>query len=313
MDLRYSGSLANEADLVLTNCPSQENEMAFLNELVKWPPSDDERDRNLLACQRWQGDRNPFVDYPELVNSFFPHSSDCLAQNNTQQPATCSNLSGGSVMVIGVNSDNPDTVALVALTEIPHGVNLYMTDNAWTGSNFRTNEGTIQLRLSRPIESGQVFGYGESSNLLYHDSWQPVAGAFELSTAGDSILVYGQEESGSIVFLSGISLSTSWLESGLPENDYGTQDSAVPLMLEEHASIALRHQDNYKYAGPREGPGASLAKSISSPRNWHGSNNNRFSFSDSFFHVTSSGRSFHPSHVTVALVVVLLLRITSIV
>jgi hypothetical protein len=49
-------------------------------------------------------------------------------------------------MITAFNSDNPDAVAIVALNEIAAGATLFMTDNAWTGSAFRTNEGTLKVR-----------------------------------------------------------------------------------------------------------------------------------------------------------------------
>jgi hypothetical protein len=59
---------------------------------------------------------------------------------------TCNGLSPGDVMITAFNSDNPDAVAIVALNEIAAGATLFMTDNAWTGSAFRTNEGTLKVR-----------------------------------------------------------------------------------------------------------------------------------------------------------------------
>ena len=60
-------------------------------------------------------------------------------------PVGCNSLGSGDVMVILVNSDDPDVVAFVALSEISEGIDLYMTDNAWTGSTFRMNEGTKKV------------------------------------------------------------------------------------------------------------------------------------------------------------------------
>jgi endonuclease I len=67
MDLRY-------ANLTLTDCPLLSvpyNDMAYLSQLLTWhtedPPDDTEIARNNQVCQHWQGNRNPFVDFPELA------------------------------------------------------------------------------------------------------------------------------------------------------------------------------------------------------------------------------------------------------
>ena len=70
-------------------------------------------------------------------------------------------------MPIAMSSDN-DMVAFVALTYLEGGLVLLLTDNAWVGSSFRTNEGTISLRVtSTGISPGTVFGYGGNSDLLH--------------------------------------------------------------------------------------------------------------------------------------------------
>ena len=110
-----------------------------------------------------------FVEIPSLAQTVFGqpqaflgeglgYPCDSSAKSPTPAPVaetgggsisrngTCMSLSPGAVIVVTMNSDDPDLVALVALENIPGGVNLYMTDNAWTGNSFRTNEGTIMVR-----------------------------------------------------------------------------------------------------------------------------------------------------------------------
>ena len=175
MDLRYDGDGVNEFDLVLVDCLTEsETQMGYLSQLLKWheedPVDDVERARNARVCQSWQGNRNPFVDYPDLVASYFgaprepdsPFGYKCNDDNSSGNTTsgspspsptsptvfsdgTCNGLQPGVIMVTAFNSNNPDVVVLVALKDIPTGATLYMTDNAWTGANFLTNEGTLKV------------------------------------------------------------------------------------------------------------------------------------------------------------------------
>ena len=77
MDVRYSAQNNNGVDLVLTDCPSANstNEMAYKSQLLAWHAedtvSDEERMRNRRVCERWQGNRNVFVDFPDAARRIF--------------------------------------------------------------------------------------------------------------------------------------------------------------------------------------------------------------------------------------------------
>ena len=79
MDVRYSGDHEDEPDLVLTNDLSLVQlytpYFGRLSTLLKWhfddPVDDSEIERNDLIHLNYQHNRNPFVDYPDWVNTIY--------------------------------------------------------------------------------------------------------------------------------------------------------------------------------------------------------------------------------------------------
>jgi endonuclease I len=167
MELRYYGA-GGDPDLQLTDCPTSvsDNKLAYLSQLLQWhkedPVDQAERERNQRACGRWQGNRNIFVDFPELASSIYgdpepPNGSSgyqCNITTGTPPPSispvdeiACNDLQAGDVQIIGVHGDFPDEIALVALQDLPDDLELFLTDDAWTGNGFRGSEGTEKVRL----------------------------------------------------------------------------------------------------------------------------------------------------------------------
>lgn len=77
-------------------------------------------------------------------------------------PQKCQDLEVGDITIALLNSDNPDSFSMFVLTDIEATVgSIYVTDNAWTGSEFATNEGTLKLDVpSSGIDMGTLIGYG---------------------------------------------------------------------------------------------------------------------------------------------------------
>lgn len=152
----------------LTDCPPFfEGEYGYLSELLQWhkdyPPTDAERRRNDQACRRWQGNRNPFIDYPDLVPRFYGEPDSILpntftysactdpTEAPTATPNECSGLRVGDVMVFGFNSVDPDQILFFPLFNIPSGVgSLFITNRPWNGEEILDGPGgTIEVSVAR--------------------------------------------------------------------------------------------------------------------------------------------------------------------
>jgi endonuclease I len=136
MDLRYDGTEPNTLDLRLTDCPFEpERDMAYLSQMITWhyqyPPDARELYRNQRACERWQGNRNPFIDHPTLASSLFPppktlpaprarliypECEDIPTQAPTFTPNECEGYNPGDIAFFLINSEDPDTVGLFSCT-----------------------------------------------------------------------------------------------------------------------------------------------------------------------------------------------------
>jgi len=103
MDLRYDGDDPNTENLVASDCPENVPNgagMGYLSQLLQWhlddPPDEEERNRNGEICTNWQGNRNPFVDYPELATTYFgtpqPLPQDGAGYVCPDGPTTVSNI-----------------------------------------------------------------------------------------------------------------------------------------------------------------------------------------------------------------------------
>lgn len=163
--LRYG----TELNLTLTDCPPfPTNEYGYLSELLSWhaafPVTAEEMERNERACSRWQGNRNPLVDFPELATQFFglPDTvlegtftySKCMetlmTNSPTATPNECSALSPGDVHVLIFNSDPVDQMVFFPVSDVAESVgSIFVTDQAWNGTDFVTDEGTLEVRSSQ--------------------------------------------------------------------------------------------------------------------------------------------------------------------
>ena len=122
MATRYDGSESNTEDLALSNCPCDTTfNMGKLRTLLQWHAEDPvdaaEIARNDAVCSSYQGNRNVFIDYPNLVPLIYMNDDDSSCPNcpsSGEEPAdgdsdffvvSPTQLSPGDVAIVGYNSD----------------------------------------------------------------------------------------------------------------------------------------------------------------------------------------------------------------
>jgi len=171
MDLRYDGDDPNTENLVASDCPENVPNgagMGYLSQLLQWhlddPPDEEERNRNGEICTNWQGNRNPFVDYPELATTYFgtpqPLPQDgagyvCPDGPTTPTPTNApTNLPSASLIITGVidgplSGGLPKAIELYATADIP--------DLSSYGVGFANNGGgTDGIEFTFPSQSASA-------------------------------------------------------------------------------------------------------------------------------------------------------------
>lgn len=181
-------------------------------------------------------------------------------------------LSPGDLGIIGFNSDNPDEVAMVALTDIPSGTTFKFTDNGWKlpENEFRANEGTRIVLLTSNVTCGTNMFL--TTTTIVNSSGAPLGtvsaggGSFALSASGDQILVYQGDDS-TPTFITAINFEGSGVWQATASS---AATSGLPSGLTNGTDcIALFEADNGSYdctAAP--GTAADILDDICNTANW---------------------------------------------
>ncbi|KAG7369396.1 hypothetical protein IV203_032139 [Nitzschia inconspicua] len=165
----------------------------------------------------------------------------------------CDNLTIGEFTFLLVSSSDPfDEISFFGFQDLPGNLNLYLTDNAWTGDSFATAEGVMMLTTPpEGIPAGITVGLGPAETVYqYGRSWQSVQGVFALSTEGEQVFLYCLDGSNQPRPIAAISYNGPFLPPNLP--DYGFNTSAVPQeLVDANATIVLPHEHRWQYIGPK--------------------------------------------------------------
>ena len=318
MAVRYNGSIDTVENMRLSDCPCVlDHVFGNLTTLLEWSIGDAvsirEAERNNMTCSLFQNNRNPFVDFDWLQEAFLVEPplamirSPCAADYGGD-PDDCSDetetssapsiaptlsvptvISTGGVVIIGINTVNPDTFALLALEGVAVGSVLYVTDRGYDGSSFRSGEGVLTFTVSADIPVGSTWLYenGAAATNEY-GTWASLSGSFLLSSSSDQLFVFIKSVEDP-EFLFGV--SNGW------ESD-GSSLSAATTLLPQILNVSgayLTWGDsvhNGRYNGVTTGARKDLLANISSISQWETSSSSTFSMAFDDFVVVSEYACF---------------------
>jgi hypothetical protein len=76
---------------------------------------------------------------------------EAQTEEPTPAPNDCDGMEVGDFYFTYVRSLEPNEVTIFPFEDIPGDMKLYLTDNAWTGAEFQSDEGTLEV--SRRVEN----------------------------------------------------------------------------------------------------------------------------------------------------------------
>jgi hypothetical protein len=196
----------------------------------------------------------------------------------------------GDLAVIGLNSDGPGTLVLLALTDLPSGAVVKITDHSWTGTDFTnaiTYDGVLTWTMASPLPAGAVVtftttslapaAFSVSTGSVSASGWTTTQQGAWGGNFGDSVLIY-QGAATSPTFLYAFTNRSDKLQRNSVSGFYTTTNpnkSALPTTLSSGLTALSRsggndHLDNLCYTGPRTGTRATLLAAIGNHSNWLG-------------------------------------------
>lgn len=180
------------------------------------------------------------------------------------------NLNPGDIAILGFQSDDPDKFAFIVLTDLDGETEIKFTDNGWTGTGFRTGEGTLTWIVpSAGINKGTIITVEYGTNWTVTQGTISYSGSIAFATAGDQIIVYqGSSSSPTLIY----AFSTSpWINTG----EISSKTSYLPTGLTNgntaHCFASTYNNGYYTNEKIIESKASALS-SISNDDNWTKSN-----------------------------------------
>lgn len=181
-------------------------------------------------------------------------------------------LQAGDIAIVGMNTDAPDKVSFVILTDIDAGTEIKLTDNGVKADGtFRANEGTLVWQADQAIAAGTVINITKTDAGFTANSGTvtPESGSFALSASGDQVIAY-QGDNTAPTFIAAVNAEgTGWQADATSSNT-----SALPTGLTNGVTaVAITESDNVAYTGDAtSGSAETLLTAINNAENWSSGN-----------------------------------------
>jgi len=184
------------------------------------------------------------------------------------EPNDCDKIEIGSAFFIFLNSVDPDEVVIFLLEDFPGELDLYLTDNAWNGIEFQTDEGILKYTTpTAGLPGGTFFGFGPG--VPKGTEWKAIDGSFSLTPEGEQVFLYCYSADGFERPLTALSYNGPFQLPGL--ENYLFNESALPTeLLDEEGAIILPTEEHWNYAGPSGVTPEELREFIKDPSQWKG-------------------------------------------
>eukprot|EP00494_Astrolonche_serrata_P034523 UN34792 len=120
MVVRYDGRDSATENLILTDCPDlNRGALGYLSAILQWhydyPVSPEEITRNDMICEDYQHNRNPFIDYPDLVWNLYYNYYDHVCWDPITTDIDSSIAEDNTVMITEVASPSETECKYVEL------------------------------------------------------------------------------------------------------------------------------------------------------------------------------------------------------
>jgi len=177
-------------------------------------------------------------------------------------------LTNGDVAIVNFTAEGNDSLAFVALTNIPANTTIYFSDLGWTNSTRRysTTEGKVRWSHSSDVSAGSVIIITNLSGGTVTANTGTGVREGSINLAGtDSLLVSESNSTVGIWHLFGVKWTTTW-DTSTPLG--GTAASQLPPEI-ANEQIVFSSADNFRYSRIlTNGTKAELLTAITNTANW---------------------------------------------
>lgn len=181
--------------------------------------------------------------------------------------ASAQTLTAGDFAIVSFNATNPDSFALVALTNLNAGTVLNITDNAYTNTGtLATTEGILTYTApAGGITAGTVLRWtdGGTNSVGFDTAFAPNPG---FSASGDNLFIY-TGTAATPTFIYGIT-TRSFLTTGTTSSNTTYLPPSLTNGVTAVDISSGTTVNNGVYSGTFTGTKSQLLTSISNPANW---------------------------------------------